>query len=84
MSSKKIKQVLAAKGYELIDLQVQRGNAVCETEWLVLLPKNQQEKILELNSGFFIKQDFSNGYLGGNAEYVEECLDELPDLKEYC
>ncbi len=82
MNSRKIKQVLKAKGYELIDLQVQRGNAVCQTEWLFKVNEEQQRKIIELGSDFFCKQDFSDGYLGGDAEYTEECLAELPDLKE--
>lgn len=82
MNSRKIKQVLKAKGYELIDLQVLRGNSVCSTEWIFKVADLQQEKILELGSGFFCKQDFSDGYLGGDAEYTEECLEELPDLKE--
>lgn len=83
MNTRKIKQVLKAKGYELIDLQVQRGNAVCQTEWLFLVPEEQQKRIIELGSGFFCKQDFSEGYLGGDAEYTEECLEELPDLKDH-
>lgn len=81
MSTKSIKKELSKKGYELVDLKLLRGNGVCETEWLFLVPVEQRQKIIELGSDFFCPQDFSDGYLGGNSDYIEECLEMLPDLK---
>ncbi|EHU2651549.1 hypothetical protein AZG96_RS15590 [Acinetobacter baumannii] len=82
MSTKLIKKTLIKKGYELLDLKLLRGNDVCETEWLFLVPLEQRQKIIELGCDFFCQQDFSDGYLGGNSDYIEECLEMLPDLKE--
>lgn len=82
MSTKLIKKTLIKKGYELLDLKLLRGNDVCETEWLFLVPEEQRQKIIELSSDFFYQQDFSDGYLGGNSDYIEDCLEMLPDLKE--
>lgn len=81
MGTKLIQKVLSKKGYELLDLKLLRGNDVCETEWLFLVPVEQRQKIVELGSDFFCQQDFSDGYLGGNSDYIDECLEMLPDLK---
>lgn len=81
MSSRKIKQILKKKGYELLDLRVLPWTWQGETEWLILVPKCQQELIVKYGSDYFCNQDFaSDGYFGGNAEVIEESLEFLPDL----
>lgn len=82
MSSRKIRSVLKNKGYEILDIRVLPWTWQGETEWLIQIPKAQQDFILASDTGYFCKQDFdSDGYFGGNAEYIAECLDILPSYK---
>ena len=81
MSTRKIKQVLKKKGYEVLEVRVLPWTWHGETEWLVLVPKDQQDLIVKHGSDYFCGQDFAGeGHFGGNAEYIEEALEFLPDL----
>lgn len=84
MSTRKIKQVLKKKGYELLDVKVLPWTLMGETEWLILVPVHQQELIIEHGGDYFCEQDFESGsgYFGGDAEYIAEALDCLPDLSK--
>ncbi|AWL29248.1 hypothetical protein DJ533_12060 [Acinetobacter defluvii] len=81
MTTRKIKQVLKKKGYELLDMRILPWTWQGETEWLILVPKDQQQLIIKHGSDYFCAQDFSgDGYFGGNAEVIAESLEFLPDL----
>lgn len=83
MSSRKIRSVLKKKGYELLDIRILPWTWQGETEWLIKIPQEQIDFILNINTGYFCKADFdSEGYFGGNSEVVKEFLDFLPQYKE--
>ncbi|MGR2670536.1 hypothetical protein ACUXVT_04580 [Acinetobacter soli] len=81
MSSRKIRSVLKKKGYEILNLRVLPWTWQGETEWLITISLEQKDLVVKHGSDYFCEQDFQNGEFGGNREYIEECLEILPDLK---
>lgn len=79
MSTKKIKSALNKKGIPFMKIDMQRGNAYCETEWFVELTEGTQCDLITLSNGELSKDDFR--YPGGNLEDALEWIDCLPSLK---
>lgn len=79
MNTRKIKSVLNKKGIPFMRIDVQRGNAVCETEWFVEFTEGTICDLISASNGELSKDDFH--YPGGDAENVAEFVEMLPSLK---
>ncbi|RKG33770.1 hypothetical protein [Acinetobacter tianfuensis] len=80
MSTRKIRSQLSKKGIPFMKIDMQRGNAYCETEWFVELTEGTKRDLIAASKGELSEDDFS--YPGGNLENVFDFLESLPSLKE--
>lgn len=79
MNTRKIKSLLNKKGIPFIKINVQRGNAVCETEWFIEFTEGTIRDLIAASNGELSKDDFR--YPGGDAENAAEFIEMLPSLK---